>query len=490
MDIKCVDKIETKDFSGIVLPYFEDDQMDYEEIIASENGPEMEYLKEKEIFSGKTNELFHYSLPKGKQIQEIIYVGLGKKEDVTIDLVRGIIAKAFKAIKAKKVDQVIFNLNCLSNVIQEYNALGRAVAESIIMSNYTFDKYKTKDKKEYLENIIIVFEHLDDAFIRGAEEGIYLGEVNIFTRKVVNDPANVVTPESLAQTAIDEGKDCFDVEVFGLEKIKTLKMEAFLSVAKGSEHEPKLIVMRYRGNPDGETWGYIGKGLTYDSGGLSIKPTNSMLEMKSDMGGAAAVIGAMKAISKMKLNVNITAVVATCENMISGNSYKPGDIITAMSGKTIFIGNTDAEGRLTLADAIHYAIEYEKVDKIVDIATLTGAAIHCLGVEMTPVLSNDDKLFEKLQIAATQCDEKIWRLPIIDEYKELLKHDYADMTNSPGSPGTITAGIFLSEFVQELPWLHLDIAGTSFLQKPKKYYSKGATGEGARLLYNLAKNAQ
>ena len=487
MNIKYEKEIGSKSYSGIVIPFFEDSKLDNIQVLSNEEMVDLEYLEGKELFKGEKNEVFQYSIPKGKEIQEVIYLGLGKEEDFDINILRKSVAKAFKLIKSKKIENIAFLFDNLGKVINDNYKFGRTLAEAIIMSDYTFDKYKTKEKKEYLEDVIIIYNELEELFIEGINEGICLGEVNIFSRKIVNDPANILTPESLAKVVSLEGEGNYEVEVLSLEKIKTLKMEAFLAVAKGSTEEPKLIIMRYKGNPGGETLGYIGKGLTYDAGGLSIKPTSGMIEMKSDMGGAAAVVGAMNAISKMKLKVNVTAVVAACENMISGTCYKPGDIIGSMAGKSIFIGNTDAEGRLTLVDAVNYAIEHEKVDSIIDIATLTGAAIHCLGVDITPILSNNDKIYSGLERASKECDEKIWRLPIIDEYKDLLKHDHADLTNSPGAPGTITAGLFIGEFIKDLPWLHLDIAGTSFLKKAKNYHSDGATGEGARLLYYLAK---
>jgi len=265
-------------------------------------------------------------------------------------------------------------------------------------------------------------------------------------------------------------------------------MHAFLAVAKASTNTPKLIVMRYMGNPSSDQRiAYVGKGLTYDSGGLSVKPTASMLNMKDDMGGASAVIAAMGAIGKLKPKVNIIAIVAACENMISGNSYKPGDIIQSMGGKSIFIGNTDAEGRLTLIDAVTYAIEKENATFVLDIATLTGAAIHCLGSEAAPVVSNNDDFYAHVEKAFEKADERIWRMPIFDEYKALVKHEQADLTNSAGSPGTITAGIFIGEFVKDVPWVHIDIAGTAFIEKAVGAFSKGGTGSGARALVYLAK---
>ena len=270
-------------------------------------------------------------------------------------------------------------------------------------------------------------------------------------------------------------------------------MHAFLEVARGSENPPRLIVMKYNGDSENkeDIIGLVGKGLTYDSGGLSIKSTAGMVTMKSDMGGAAAVIGAMSAITKLKAKANVVAVVATCENMISGKCYRPGDIINSMGGKTIEVLNTDAEGRLTLIDAVNYIIEKEHATKVVDIATLTGAVISALGITATGVVANNDFFYNRLEQASKICDEKVWRLPAFDEYKELIKSDIADLKNIGGpKAGTITAGLFIGEFVGEKPWLHLDIAGTSWSEKDSSYESKGGTGCGARLLYHLIKQLE
>ncbi len=489
MNITYNKKIDLDKCEGVILPLFEDENNDYKEYFYINEYVKLDVLKTEEIFTGKKGEVFQFIRMHGSQAKHFTLLGFGEKAKVDNDMIRRNIAKGIKSIKSKKVESIAIYLEPISEKIEDKMQMGVTIGESIIMANYTFDKYLSKDDNKEIADIELIIN--DDVELKqGIQEGVLLGNTNIFARDLVNDPANVLTPEVLAKIATEEGIGRFEVEVLSLEQIKALKMEAYLSVGQGSAKEPKFIVMRYENNPGGETLGFIGKGLTYDAGGLSIKPTNSMTEMKSDMGGAAAVIGALTAIADAKVKINITAIVAACENMISGDSYKPGDIIGSMAGKSIFIGNTDAEGRLTLVDAIHYGIEKEGITKVVDIATLTGAALHCLGVDITPVLTNDEAFYKHLENASKICDEKIWQLPIIDEYKELLKHDHADLTNTPGAPGTITAGLFIKEFVQDLPWLHLDIAGTSFAKKNKHYISKGATGEGARLLYHLAKELE
>jgi len=308
-------------------------------------------------------------------------------------------------------------------------------------------------------------------------------------RMLVNRPANDLTPEALAQRVLTLGEQHgFDVNIMDQSKIEQLKMHAFLSVAKGSSEQPKFIVMSYKGNPDSpKKFGLVGKGITYDSGGYSIKPTSSMVNMKNDMGGAAAVIGALVAIADAKLKANVVGVIAACENLISGDAYKPGDIVSSMSGKTIYIGNTDAEGRLTLADALYYIVNNQKVDMVVDIATLTGSARHCLGEEMTPVVANDDVLYQLAERAFSKSNEPLWRMPLIKAYREKVKHTEADLTNSAGHPGMITAGAFLESFIGDTPWVHIDIGATAYLGKATGVSPKGATGIGVRGLYQIAK---
>lgn len=278
-----------------------------------------------------------------------------------------------------------------------------------------------------------------------------------------------------------------EVEVMDEKQVAELGMKAFLAVGGSSEKQPRLIVMRHMGEPENdEILGLVGKGLTYDTGGYSLKPTDSMKTMHSDMGGAAAVIGAMHAIAKNKVKKNVIAVVAACENVISAGSYKPGDIIDSMAGKTIEIGNTDAEGRLTLADAVTYSIEKEKVTKIIDVATLTGAVLVALGTSTTGVITNDTAFYESLVKVSEKTGEQFWRLPSTKEYAKLNKSTVADLKNVGGrNAGTITAGLFVGEFVQGLPWMHLDIAGTAWADSSEGYLSKGGTGVPVRSLYAL-----
>ena len=446
----------------------------------------IEPLKNKETFNGKIGEMITVSLINEGIFYEVALVGVGDEETFNRTKFRKGMAEAFKALKGKKAKHIGVDISALKSVSEIDNKLARSLGEVLTMSQYEFNDYKSDAKPSTVEAVCITGLTLDtDAF----NEGKLMGEANIFSRHMTNMPANVMTPEKLSQMAKEYCEASgIEVEIKDEKEIEALGMHAYMAVAKGSANPPRLIVMRHKGNPQSDkTIGYVGKGLTYDSGGLSIKPTASMVNMKDDMGGASAVIAAMGAIGKLGIKANVTAVVAACENMISGASYKPGDIISSMGGKSIYIGNTDAEGRLTLIDAVTYIIEHEKADYVLDIATLTGAALHCTGSEAAPVISNNDDFYTLVEKSFGKADEKLWRMPIFDEYKALVKHDQADLTNTAGSPGTITAGLFIGEFVKDIPWVHIDIAGTAFKEKAEGVYSKGGTGSGAIPLVYLAK---
>ncbi|MBN7575006.1 MULTISPECIES: leucyl aminopeptidase [Clostridium] len=450
------------------------------------------HFRESNKFKGNAGEICAATNVVESGVQDIIFIGLGSKDELTTEIIRGSFGKAIKKaieLKAKKIA-----LNMISNEKLSVEDITKSMVEGIGFGEYRFDKYKTEANENSEIEVSIctdengktnsIYEYIDEALI--------LVETTKFARDLVNEPANVLYPETLSEKVIGSGnKYGFEVEVFDEKKINELGMESFLSVAKGSELPPRLIVMRYFGDESkkDDILGLVGKGVTYDSGGYSIKPTSSMDSMKSDMGGAASVIGAISAIAKKKLKINVVGVIAACENLISGAAYKPGDIIGSMAGKYIEVLNTDAEGRLTLIDAVHYIIEKEKVNKVIDLATLTGAALVALGVTTTAVVSNNDEFYKDLENASLKADEKVWRLPNFDDYKKLIKSDIADLKNTGGRhAGTITAGLFIGEFVQNKPWLHLDIAGTAWTEKETSYCTKGGTGVGVRTLYYLAKN--
>lgn len=443
---------------------------------------EYEALKAKKVFEAKAGEIGTTVLAHEGKYYDLVFVGGAEKVD---EKLFGALAKAYRYLKGRKAVNIGFDFE---NVTAGFKKLSRELGEIFTLADYRFDEYKSDAKPSTVQNLYFKgFEADEKAF----EEGVILGESNVYARMLVDMPANVLYPAKLAALAKEEGeKYGIEVIVKDRDEIERLGMKAFLSVAQASANEPKLIVMRYRGNPDSkDVLGYVGKGLTYDSGGLSIKPTDGMLTMKCDMGGAGAVIGAIIGIARLKLRVNVTAVVAACENMISGNSYKPGDIIGSMGGKSIFIANTDAEGRLTLVDAVTYILQEEGVSKLVDVATLTGAAVRALGSSVTATVTNNDEFYQSVEKSYKKAYEKIWRMPVFEEYKEALKHENADLTNS-AAPGMMAAGLFIGAFVGETPWVHLDIAGPAFASKAGAFFEKGATGAAVRPLILLAKREE
>ena len=470
--------VTLQDVEALIIPVFEGEECKQEVL---------EKLVETKVFLGKEEELF--VLPSiNNEVRYTIYAGLGKIEDFTTECFRKAIANAVKKAKSLKVKSVGISVNVNEKLCVGGNV--RTITESALLGLYTFDKYKSKSEpKETLE--IYITGVPAEKNVRANEvlaESKNTAEGIILARDLTNEPSNAIYPETLAKKVIEvfEGMD-LEIEVLDEKQIEALGMKAFLAVGQSSTHKPRLIVMRHRGDENSkEVLGLVGKGLTYDTGGYSLKPTDSMKTMHSDMGGAASVIGAMYAISKNKAKKNVTAVVAACENVIAPDSYKPGDIIGSMSGKTIEIGNTDAEGRLTLADAVTYIIEIEKVDKVIDIATLTGAVLVALGTEYTGVITNNQAFYEELTTIAEKTGERFWQLPSCKEFAKLNKSCVADLKNIGGrNAGTITAGLFVGEFVQDLPWLHLDIAGTAWSDVSEGYQSKGGTGVPVKTLYGL-----
>ena len=446
-------------------------------------------------FKGKEGEtLLIYTLGK-IPAKKILLLGLGKEEDFGANTIRKVIGKAVKQLEKSKTDTAaVLSVGLDKSISPEI--VTQCIVEGAMLASYKFNKYKTGDenKENNLKELYII--NADNSIADDMHEGIKIGGAlakgTIMARDLINEPSNIVTPEAIANKAMEiANKHGLEVKILEREDIRKLGMECFLGVAQGSDMPPKLITIKYfGGNKDDEVLGLVGKGLTFDSGGISIKPSSGMEEMKGDMGGAAAVLGAMDVIGSLKPKANIIGIIGTCENMPSGKAYKPGDILNSMGGKTIEVLNTDAEGRLVLIDCIAYALK-EGATKLVDIATLTGACVIALGSTTTGLISNNDEFVKEVEAAAEKAGEKVWQLPSYPEYKELIKSDWADLKNTGGrEAGTITAGLFLGEFVGENPWVHMDIAGTSMITNDKSGLVKGATGVGVRTLYHLAKSME
>ncbi|WP_426709893.1 leucyl aminopeptidase [Cetobacterium sp. SF1] len=471
---KVIDKIEKPYDENLTLVF--QGKVEICPWLSEDNRKLIEKVMEKEEFNGEKNKKVKISFMEHGNLVTLTYVGCGKKEEFSKDDLREVLFKSLNGLKGT----VLISSN--EKELRDKEIYG----EIVYNVNYSFDRYiESKSNKIDVDLFIENLENKDESLEKS------LGEMVNFARNLVDEPANVINPETLALRAENLGKECgFEVEIFDEYRVAELGMEAFLAVARASKIRPRMIVMRYMGDKENKNIvGLVGKGLTYDTGGLCLKTADGMLEMKTDMGGAATVIGTMGALAKNKVKKNVVAVVAACENAIGSNAYRPGDIIKTMNGKTIEIINTDAEGRVTLADALTYIIREEKVTEVIDIATLTGGVMVALGTLNTGLFSNNDEMADKFLQASKNVGEKYWRLPLNKEYGELIKSNVADIKNSAGRwASSITASKFLEEFVEGKPWIHLDIAGTAYLNSDGKWLKKGATGVGVRTIFNYVIN--
>jgi leucyl aminopeptidase len=426
--------------------------------------------------------------PAGLKAKRLLLIGGGAAKKFTSYDLRRIAGTAVRTLKSRGIRSFAF---IAPPSIPAEEAV-RAIVEGALVGNFDPDYYRSDRKDQKIDALTIVAGGNADhsALEKAAQEAQIIGESQNFTRDLVNEPSNRMTPTILGDRA---KKMCQEVglkcEVYGADKIKELKMGAFWSVAQGSDEPPALIVMTYEpaGAPAKPVLGLVGKGITFDTGGISIKPADGMEKMKYDMAGGATMIGAMRAIALLKPKVKVIGIVCATENMPSGKAQKPGDVQIAMSGKSIEIINTDAEGRLVLADGLFYARQLG-CTHLVDAATLTGAVVVALGYANVGAFSNDDAIYERLQKANAEAGEKMWRLPLDDEYKENIKSTIADMVNSGGRwGGAINAAMFLKEFAEDTPWIHLDIAGTAWMEDQKPWIAKGPTGIALRSLVGFVK---
>ncbi len=423
----------------------------------------------------------------------VVTIGLGKRSEISLDKIRIATAEVCRTLKSRGVKRIaIVALGSCSGDFQPRDS-GQAIAEGALLGSYSFRRHLTdKENHNELEALTIIDRSRTtiNAAQQGINEGIILAEAANFARDMVNEPANLMTPTQLAAEAARVAEQYrLAIEILERPDLEKLGMGAFLGVAQGSHQPPKFIIMKYQGGEGKEfDIALIGKGLTFDSGGISLKPADKMGDMKGDMAGGAAVIAAIGAIARLKVKINVVALVAATENMPGSRALKPGDVLKAMNGKTIEIENTDAEGRLTLADALCYA-NRQGVKRIVDIATLTGGCVVALGDVATGAFTNNQGLCDAVINAGKSVGDKIWQLPLFDEYKDQNKSLIADIKNSGGRPASpITAALFVGEFAGKTPWVHLDIAGTSDIEKNRGYYTRGATGVPTRTLIKLVQD--
>lgn len=420
-------------------------------------------------------------------IKRVLFVGLGEGKTLTEEDLReafGLVGKELKALKINNYG--IWLESFVTPTIEEANVAFLA-AEGIGLGFYTVPNYKTSSNEpdKYLDRVEFITDANGEELAASFEVGsIYAQAVNE-ARSLVNLPPNMLTATDLANYAVDLAKQYdFEVEILNKAQLEELGMGGILSVNQGSSEEPRMITLKYQAKDNWEdVVGFVGKGVTYDTGGYSLKPRESMVGMKGDMGGAAAVLGAMKIIGETRPNRNVVAVIGSTDNMVSGTAFKPDDVITTYSGKTVEVLNTDAEGRLVLADAVTYA-KQQGANYLIDVATLTGGVIVALGMDKTGALTNNEEFFESFMEATVETGEFVWRLPLTEkDKKRIRKSDIADLNNSPGRDGhMIFGGGFVGEFAGDTPWIHLDIAGTSDATAPHDLGPKGGTGVMVRTL--------
>lgn len=460
--------------------------------------PEQEALVrhriKKEKFSGKTGQLFVINHDK----KVIVLIGVGKNKKFSAETWRLACGALVKFLQTYQVDNLMVLATNWLRGQKDFVLFGQALAEGLKLASYSFDRYKKKDKNQIkveIKNIFVVAETIiKKSIVKGWEQGLLLAQATILARDLVNEPAETMTPTHLANVALEIAKNNkrIKVKIYDEARVKKMGMNAYAAIDKGSREPLKFIHLTYLPKKKSKNKiALVGKGITFDSGGLNLKPEMSMLDMKIDMSGAAAVLGVFSVLEKLNIELEVQGFIAACENMISGSAIRPGDVIRSLSGKTIEIANTDAEGRVTLADALTYA-QKQGFKKVIDLATLTGAVMVALGENYCGLFANDDKLANEISESAEQSGEKIWRLPLPEEYKKLNNSKIADVRNIPSTRygGAITAALFLQEFIEpDVAWAHLDIAGPAYSDKPLNAYTPaGGVGYGVRTLLNLLRD--
>jgi leucyl aminopeptidase len=452
-----------------------------------------EFLTTKD-FKGKLNETALIYTHDTLAAKRILLVGLGEGEQYDFDKLRQAAGSAVKTLMQLGVKQFAVALESLIPNKSAPDEASQAAAEGLILAAYQYTKFKeVKPEDEMVvEEVVNLVESTD--ILEQVQQGMRRGEIvanaTNFTRDLQNHPGNWATPTKLAEIAQEMAQEVgLKCQVLDKSDMQKLSMGALLGVAQGSQEPPRFIVLEHNSEkPNLESIVFVGKGITFDSGGISIKPSEKMEEMKFDMSGGAAVMGAMKAIAQLDIPLHVVGLIPAAENLPSATSMKPGDVLRASSGTTIEIVNTDAEGRLILADALVYAKQY-KPKAVVDLATLTGACVVALGHYATGLFGRDTKVLERLKRAGEKTGERLWELPLWEDYSEDIKSDYADVKNSAGRwGGAITAAAFLAKFAEGYPWAHLDIAGTAWTDKEKAYTPKGGTGMGVRLLVQFLRD--
>lgn len=479
---------------GYVFLFEQDFKFDAElKDVASHFFPHLKNYFKEQKFTGKKGQSLVIQGFDDNGIKNLIFIGLGKKDkEYSVELYRRSIATAYRIAERSKIASYALVLPAKKMFGLDNQELAEKATSISLMTEYHFDDYLSEDAKTFKpKEFVLVAPAKDHKVIKsGIEIGTTIGTAVNRTRHWVDLPANELTPPSLAKRAKDLAKKHgLEITVFDEKKIEKLGMGGLKAVGMGSQHDSQLVIMNYNcKKKNAPTLALVGKGITFDSGGYNIKPTGYMETMKEDMSGSAAVINAIAALSELKPNVNIVALAPLAENMVSGNANHPGDILRFYNGKTAEVGNTDAEGRLVLADALAYASKHFKPTAMIDVATLTGAASYAVGPFFSCVLTQDDDLAQRVEKAGHSSGDATWRLPFIEEYKVMVASTVADACNSGKTKykaGTINGACFLSNFVGDTRWIHLDIAPAAFDVPDKPYYRTGATGVGTRILIDF-----
>lgn len=484
------------DVQALAVAVFKDEKAEagFLKDLDAATGGMIQSVIDSEEFKGKDGETVYLHLPADAKLKtrRLLLVGAGDQKDYQAAQVSIVAGTAVRLLRSKNVKSIGF----VQRAEIDAETSAAAAVEGAFIALFDLDKYRTVDKEEKtVDRFVVVSEGDQEVIARGVSRGKMVGESVNFTRDLANEPGASLTPSDMAERARAMANEFgLSIDVLDEARMQQEGMGSLLSVSRGSEEPAKLIVVKYTpagGNLDGnELLAFVGKGITFDSGGISLKPGESMELMKYDMTGGATVLGAMRAIAQLKPGLPVLGVVPCSENLPSGKATKPGDVVTAMTGKTIEVINTDAEGRLILADAIAYAKKLGAT-KVIDMATLTGAVSIALGDVNTAVLGTDQALIDEIIAAGKEVGEKFWQLPLDKEYSKQIKSDIADIKNVGGrKAGTITAAAFLKEFAEGLSWAHLDIAGTAWGDEAKPYRSKGPTGIAVRTLLNIVRRLE
>lgn len=444
-------------------------------------------------FGGKWGETLYLRPAKGVAAPRVLVVGLGKQEKFTLDLIRQSALPVLRLAKKKKIARVASVLHGAGAGGLDPKEAARFLGLGAVLSGYEYDRYKS-EKEGKVSRFQVIERNRTGAvpIARGLAEGTKLGEAINWGRDLVASPPGDLRPDGLARAARSLGGGKVRVKVYGKKEAGAWRMGGLLAVGKGSDVSPRLIVAEYRGGRSGTSWtALVGKGVTFDTGGISLKKWEGMEKMKYDMAGGAGMLATLRAAAALGLRRNVVAIVPAVENMPSGTAYRPGDVLRMMSGKTVEVLSTDAEGRLILADAITFAKKRYRPAVILDAATLTGACVVALGSITMGMMGNDPKLLDRMRKASEASGERVWELPLHEEYFEQIKSDIADLKNIGGPEGgAITAGYFLKEFAGDTPWVHMDIAGVAWREKEKMGYAPGPTGVPVRLLVEFLRGVE